>query len=139
MGGVKDLLRDDRAAAETWAEARCSELREGSLDTLLATLKAHAGHCTKAAECEAYIETNRERMRYRDFRAQGLPIGSGVVEAGCRTAVAVRLKQAGMHWAKDGAEGILAPRACMLCGLYEDFWAWRSEPHHAAAAWPQQA
>ena len=95
-GVAKDLLREDRAAAETWAEARCAELREGRLDTLLATLKAHAGQCAKAAECEAYIETNRERMRYADFRAQGLQIGSGVVEAGCKTVVAVRLKQAGM-------------------------------------------
>ena len=101
-GIAKDLLRDDRAAAETWAEARCSELREGRLDTLAATLKAHAGHFTKAAECEAYIETNRERMRYEDFCAQGLQIGSGVVEAGCKAVVAVRLKQAGTHWKGRG-------------------------------------
>ncbi len=133
-GVAKDLLRDDRAAAETSAEARCAELREGRLDTLLATLKAHTGQCAKAAECEAYIETNRERMRYADFRAQGLQIGSGVVEAGCKTVVAVRLKQAGMHWTKDGAEGILALRYCILGGRYEDFWAWRSESQHAAAA-----
>ena len=133
-GAGKVLLRDDRAAAETWAEAGCSELRKGRLDTLLATLKAHAGQCAKAAECEAYIETNRDRMSYADFRAQGLQIGSGVVDAGCKTVVAVRLKQAGMHWTKDGAEGILAPRACILRGRYEDFWAWRSESQHAAAA-----
>ena len=108
------------------------ELREGRLDTLLATLKAHAGQRTKAAECEAYIETIRERMRYADFLAQGLQIGSGIVEAGCKTVVAVRLKQASMYWIKDGAEGILG-------GRYEDFWVWRSESQHAAAAWPQQA
>lgn len=121
---AKDLLRDDRTAAETWAEARCS----------LATLQAHAGHCDKAAECEAYIETNRDRMRYAHFRAQGLQIGSGVVEAGCKTVVGARLKQSGMHWTKDGAEGILALRACILGGRYEDFWAWRSESQHATAA-----
>ncbi|MDE0627165.1 MAG: ISKra4 family transposase [Bryobacterales bacterium] len=131
---AKDLLRDDRAAAETWAEARCSELREGRLDSLLATLQAHAGQSKKAAECHGYVETNRDRMRYADFRAQGLQIGSGVVEAGCKTVVGVRLKQAGMHWTKDGAEGILALRACILGGRYEDFWAWRSESQHAAAA-----
>ncbi|MDE0105042.1 MAG: ISKra4 family transposase [Bryobacterales bacterium] len=113
---AKDLLRDDREAAETWAEARCSELREGHLNSVLATLKAHAGHCKMAAECEAYIETNRDRMRYADFRAQGLQIGSGVVEAGCKSVVGARLKQAGMHWTKDGAEGILALRACIVGG-----------------------
>ena len=84
---AKDLLRDDPAAAETWADARCSELRERRLDSVLATLKAHAGQSAKAAECEAYIRTNRDRMRYADFRAQGLQIGSGVVEAGCKSVV----------------------------------------------------
>ena len=131
---AKDLLRDDPAAAETWADARCSELREGHLDSVLATLKAHAGQSAKAAECEAYIRTNRDRMRYADFRAQGLQIGSGVVEAGCKSVVGARLKQTGMHWTKDGREGILALRACILGGRYEDFWAWRSEFRHAAAA-----
>ncbi|MDE0102856.1 MAG: ISKra4 family transposase, partial [Bryobacterales bacterium] len=131
---AKDLLRDDREAAETWAEARCSELREGHLNSVLATLKAHAGHCKMAAECEAYIETNRDRMRYADFRAQGLQIGSGVVEAGCKSVAGARLKQSGMRWTKDGAQGILALRACILGGRYEDFWAWRSESRQAAAA-----
>ncbi|MDE0104254.1 MAG: ISKra4 family transposase, partial [Bryobacterales bacterium] len=131
---AKDLLRDDRAAAETWAEARCSELREGHLDSVLATLKAHAGHCSKAAECQAHIETNRDRTRYADFRAQGLQIGSGVVEAGCKSIVGGRLHPSGMRWSKDGAQGILTLRACILGGRYEDFWAWRSESQHAAAA-----
>ena len=90
---AKDLLPDDPQATKAWAEARCCELREGRLDTLLATLQAHAGHCKKAAICKAYIETNRERMQYADFRAQGLQIGSGAVESGCKRVVARRLKR----------------------------------------------
>ncbi|MDE0124476.1 MAG: ISKra4 family transposase, partial [Bryobacterales bacterium] len=66
--------------------------------------------------------------------AQGLQIGSGVVEAGCKSVAGARLKQSGMRWTKDGAQGILALRACILGGRYEDFWAWRSESQHAAAA-----
>ena len=103
-GVAKDLPRDDRAAAETWAEARCSEVRKGRLDTLPATLKAHAGHCTKAAECEAYIETNRERMRYAEFRAQGLQIGfrgcGGRLQDSRRRAA-----QAGRHALDQGRGG----------------------------------
>ena len=65
-------------------------------------------------------------MRYRDFRAAGLCIGSGVVEAGCKTVVGNRLKRAGMHWTVTGANAILALRCCMLSGRYEEFWEHRS-------------
>jgi hypothetical protein len=46
-------------------------------------------------------------MRYPRFRAQGLFIGSGVVEAGCKTVVGARLKQSGMLWTVRGANAIL--------------------------------
>ena len=42
--------------------------------------------------CADYVERNRERMQYADFRAQGLTVGSGVVEAGCKTTIGARLK-----------------------------------------------
>ena len=127
------LFPADRDSAQAWADARCEELKAGALDGVLATLRAHAGHCEEAAKAVQYIATNRERMRYAEFRAQGLQIGSGVVEGGCKTVVG-RLKQSGMHWTKDGAEGILALRACILGGRYEDFWAWRTESRVKAAA-----
>lgn len=130
---ARALFPADRDSAEAWAEARCEELKAGALDGVLATLRAHASHCQKAAKGVQYIATNRERMRYDEFRAQGLQIGSGVVEAGCKTVVG-RLKQSGMYWTKDGAEGILALRACILGGRYEDFWAWRTESRLQAAA-----
>ena len=131
---ARALFPRDRGSREAWAEARCAELKAGNLDGLLATLRAHGDHCEEAQKCVQYVETNRERMRYADFRAQGLQIGSGVVEAGCRTVAGARLKQSGMHWTKQGAEGILALRACILSGRYEDFWAWRTESQLTAAA-----
>ena len=72
-------------------------------------------------------------MRYPDFRAQGLQIGSRVVEGGCKNVVGGRLKQSGMRWTKDGVDAILALRCCVLSGRYEDFWQWRSDPAPAAA------
>ena len=45
-----------------------------------------------------------------------------------------RLKQSGMYWTKVGAEGILALRARILGGRYEDFWVWRTESRNQAAA-----
>ena len=130
---ARALFPADRDSAQAWADARCEELKAGALDGVLATLRAHADHCEQAAKAVQYIATNRERMRYAEFRAQGLQIGSGVVEGGCKTVVG-RLKQSGMHWTKDGAEGILALRACILGGRYEDFWAWRTESPVKAAA-----
>ena len=66
------------------------------------------------------------RMRYPIFRAQGLFVGSGVVEAGCKTVVATRLKRSGMFWTVGGANAIIALRSCRLSGRFEDYWEARS-------------
>ena len=81
----------------------------------------HAGTCEPAGKCADYIEKNRGRMRYPDFRAQGLCVGSGIVESGCKMVVGSRLKQSGMRWTVHGANAILALRCCVLGGGYEDF------------------
>ena len=123
---AKLLFAHDKALVEPWAHARCDDLEQGRLDGLLATLRAHAGTCEEAGKCANYIDKNRERMRYADFRAKGLCVGSGVVESGCRTIVG-RLKRSGMYWSVSGANAILALRCCVLSGNYEDFWAERTE------------
>ena len=57
-----------------------------------------------------YFERNLHRIRYVTFRAAGYFIGSGVVEAGCKTVIGGRCKQSGMRWSKPGAENTLASR-----------------------------
>ena len=116
----------DAAWVETWAEARCEDLEACRLDGLLATLRSHAASCDTARTCADYIERNRERMRYSAFRAEGLCVGSGDVEAGCKLAIATRLKRAGMHWTTDGADAIIALRCCILSGRYADYWEFRA-------------
>ncbi len=118
---AKALFPGDRASLEHWAEARCEELKAGALDGLLAALRAHAGGCAAAASCVGYIENSRERMRYAEFRTQGLQIGSGVVEVASKNVVGVRLQQSGMRWTEDSADGVPAFCACILSGRYEDF------------------
>ena len=86
----------------------------------------HAGSNDEARKCLGYVTTNRQRMRYPDFRAQGLCTSTGVVEAGCKTVVGTRLKRAGMHWTVNGANAIIALRCCVLSGRFEDFWERRS-------------
>ena len=61
-----------------------------------------------------YLFRNRYRMRYKEFRAAGYPIGSGTVESACKVVVQTRLKQAGMRWSRNGAQALLALRSCLL-------------------------
>jgi len=73
-----------------------------------------------------YFENNAPQMRYADYRAKQYFVGSGVVEAGCRTVIGQRLKQSGMRWSVRGANAIIALRCCIMSDRFEDFWAARS-------------
>jgi len=116
-----------------WARDRHAELDEGRLDELLDALRVHAGTSDEARRCVGYVETNRDRMRYPEFRAAGLCVSSGVVEAGCKVAIGTRLKRAGMHWTVAGADAIIALRCCVLSGRFEGFWERRSRTARVAA------
>ena len=93
---------------------------------LVAALAHHAPTCDEARKCIDYLIRNRKRMRYPAFRARGLCVATGIVEAGCKHAVGARLKRAGMHWSVNGANAILALRCCILSGRFEAFWERRN-------------
>jgi hypothetical protein len=69
-----------------------------------------------------YFERNAARMRYPQFRRQHLFVGSGVIEAGCKTVIGSRLKQSGMFWTVRGANAIIALRCSQLNARFEDYW-----------------
>ncbi len=73
-----------------------------------------------------YLEKNKEYMRYAEFRAQGLFVGSGVVEAGCKTLIGQRLKQSGMEWSVRGANAIISLRCIIKSNRFEDYWESRA-------------
>jgi hypothetical protein len=73
----------------------------------------------------AYFERNAERLRYPQFRRQHLFVGSGVIEAGCKTVIGSRLKQSGMFWTVSGANAIIAVRCCHLNNRIENYWETR--------------
>ncbi len=118
--------------ARQWAKRRHDELDEGKLDEMLQALRIHAKANNEARKCFDYFTRNRQRIRYPEFRAQGLSIGSGVVEAGCKVAIGTRLKRAGMHWTLAGANAIIALRCCKLSGRFDDFWERRSHAGNPA-------
>lgn len=69
-----------------------------------------------------FFTRNLERMRYADFLLQGLPIGSGPVEAACKTLVGARLVRSGMRWSRVGGQHVLNIRAHYLSNRWETFW-----------------
>jgi len=125
-GVAKAIYGPGSDLGRQWAKQRHDELDGGDLDAVLAALRVHAGAEDEARKCLDYVICNRHRMRYPEFRAQGLCVGSGVVEAGCKVAIGTRLKRAGMHWTVAGANSIIALRCCKLSGRFEDFWERRS-------------
>jgi hypothetical protein len=82
-------------------------------------------------EALGYFVRNVKRMQYGTFRAAGYFIGSGVVEAGCKTVIGGRCKQSGMFWSESGAENILALRCLNSSRRLDEFWKHRLNNHAA--------
>jgi len=76
-----------------------------------------------------YFVNNRARMQYGTFRRRGFFIGSGVIEAGCKTVIGSRCKQSGMFWGEPGAENILALRCIQSSRRLDNFWQERLNRH----------
>jgi hypothetical protein len=116
-----DLSRQKR-----WMLRHQPKLDQGKIETLVKFLRKLDASTPALAEAirieAAYFERNAPRMRYPEFRSQHLFVGSGVIEAGCKTVIGSRLKQSGMFWTVRGANAIIALRCCHLNGRFEDYW-----------------
>lgn len=126
---ANELCGQSTSAAAEWARRLKSELWEGrsvSARALTAQELARTRSPSKRAalqELLTYLENNETHMDYPRYRALGLPIGSGQVEAQCKTLVGGRCKQAGMrNWTYAGAESLLRLRAAKHAGTYDRLW-----------------
>jgi hypothetical protein len=119
------LYPNDSPAQRRWVMVRKDKLDDGKIEALVRLLRSTAPSHPELAEqirTEAnYFESNKERMRYPEFRKLGFFVGSGVIEAGCKTVLG-RLKRSGMFWTVRGANAIIALRCCELSGRFEDYW-----------------
>ena len=77
-------------------------------------------------------------MRYADLRAHNLPIGSGVVEAACKTLVSQRLKRSGMRWRTEGGQAILTFRALCQSERFERAWPLLGETYQRSVTLPRK-
>ena len=121
---------DYRARQHRWAKRL---LKNKVVQLIKETRQECAGQPqTEAVEKElGYFVRNVKRMQYGTFRAKGYFIGSGVVEAGCKTVIGARCKQSGMFWSESGAENILALRCIHSSRRLDEFWKHRLNAHAA--------
>jgi hypothetical protein len=128
---ARKLHPADEAAQKRWLLRKLDWLENGKIEKLAAALRKLAdaeqnSELAKTIRIEAeYFDSNRDRMRYPEFRQRNLFVGSGVIEAGCKTVIGSRLKLSGMFWTVRGANAIIALRCCLLNGHLEDYWAAR--------------
>ncbi len=107
---------------EEWLAARLEDLDYGYIDGICEAARVYPIQGARKDELDTalgYFENNAHRMRYRWFRQCGLFVGSGVVEAGCKTVIGQRLKLSGMHWTAAGADAITTLR-CQQASRPED-------------------
>jgi hypothetical protein len=79
----------------------------------------------------AYFRKRQQRMKYAEMKTRGLPIGTGVTEAACKTLVTQRLKQSGMRWTQDGGQAILNLRGWQQSERFDQAWALLAATFHA--------
>jgi hypothetical protein len=127
---ARKLYPNNEAGQKAWMKLHQKRLLDkGKIEKLVAALRSL--HSTDPGVAEKtrieadYFDRNADRMRYPKFRKQHLFIGSGVIEAGCKTVIGSRLKQSGMFWTVRGANAIIALRCCHLNGRFEDYWEQR--------------
>lgn len=127
---ARRLYPNEEGKQKAWMKVHQKRLLDkGKIEKLVEALRSIPSSHPEVAEklrLEAgYFERNAERMRYPKFRRQHLFVGSGVIEAGCKTVIASRLKSSGMFWTVRGANAILALRCSYLNGRFEDYWEGR--------------
>jgi hypothetical protein len=111
--------------AKSWFEQQRHQLKqEGPTEVLLELEQLQRQHpqLPLIAEHLAYLQKRETQMDYPTFQAQGLPIGSGSVESSHKVVVEPRLKGAGMRWAPEHVNPMVALRTLVCNNRWEEDW-----------------
>ncbi|MCD6033845.1 MAG: hypothetical protein K0S78_6031 [Thermomicrobiales bacterium] len=130
LSDLAEAVWEAQETGRVWAAAQRGELRDGTPEAVLAAIRAlplTAARDTAAAgrvqaEVVGYLEPRLEQLRYAAFRAQGLPIGSGIVESANKLVVEARLKGAGRRWAEAHVTPMVALRGALCSERWEEAW-----------------
>ena len=131
---MSKLIHPGAAATATATELYTrwrGEMAQSKIADILIEAKEHLGvegiDTGSLQEKISYLENQQPRMDYAAYRAAGLFIGSGIVEAGCKKVIGGRFKCSGMFWSEPGAKNLLHIRTALLSQTrFDDFWAARS-------------
>jgi hypothetical protein len=131
LGKARNAIYSDpeSAPAKQWYDTWRVRLRNGEIEPLLAELDKKAKQAKtpgKRQELQRrvqYFRGHKERMRYPDFEAQGLPIGSGAIEGTCKNLIKGRMDGVGMRWdSNHGVEQMVALRVRKFNDRWEELW-----------------
>jgi len=127
LSTLSELLFADPSEAKAWYKKYRTILKEDPKGAakLIRAARYRRSTVKKNPEVEAeirYLQYNRRRMNYFEFRQKGLPIGSGVVEAACKNLIGARMKKSGMRWTIEGGQTVLTLRSLILSNRWETFW-----------------
>ncbi len=131
------LYGEGTAATTAWVKAIETLLWDGQVRAILERLRTERTRTRAPAKRAAlaalttYLENQDARLAYDRFRAAGLDIGSGRVEAACKHVVALRMKRCGMRWSKAGSQNVLSLRVAWLNRDWDRVWS--THPLAAAA------
>jgi len=106
-----------RPSAQSWFRAARHDLREGRVDDLITHLSSEANTVWLDKDrrkvirrVRDYLDRHRDHLRFPDFKAMGLPLGSGFVESACKWLIQQRFKGVGMRWSEEGFNNLLLLR-----------------------------
>jgi len=143
LGKAREEIFADAASApaKAWFDQWRHRLRQGEVDAVIEELDKRVRAAKKDEKrCDAlrvrrnYFVEHRERMRYPDYEALGLPIGSGAIEGTCKNLVKGRMDGVGMRWdVEEGIELMTALRVRLFNEHWEDLWSVRQDPDAQAA------
>jgi hypothetical protein len=131
----------------TTCQAQCEQLRRllrdapAGVDKVIRAVRSlhdKSPRRPKIRTARAYFRRHRHRMRYAQTPAEGLPIGSGVVEAACQTVVTQRLKRSGMRWRHEGGQAILTFRTLCQSARFDRAWALLAQTYRREVKLPQK-
>jgi len=131
-----ELFGEGTKQSRQWARGMRRIMNKGKVQQALNQLEKLDVRSTKKRQAKheliTYLMNNRERVDYPRYRALGLPIGSGEVEAQCKVLVQARCKQSGMRWSKQGAEQVLRVRCALRDGSFDTLW---DHPTESITVW----
>ena len=131
---AKALWEADERQGKAWAEQQLSQMWDGKVSAVLAELERYPAGKEEVVAARTYFTNQQGRMNYPDYRARGLPVGSGTVESGCKQIVSSRLKGAGMIWGAEGARQVVKVRAWLKSGRWQEAMALRPRPQRRCYA-----